>query len=118
MRETARQRRRHQHRQFFRAEPVIRIKKGQKFIPGCPDPGIAGGGRPKIFLGDISDFIAVGGNKLICPISGAVIYDQQLKIIKGLGKNRIYGLSQEMLAVIGRDYDTDCFSWSRGIGFH
>jgi hypothetical protein len=87
-------------------------------MSGCPDPCIAGGSHPIILLSNIPYPATVSCNQLFGTVIGAVVYDQQFKIAEGLIKDRIYGQGQEMLTIIGRDYDTDRVSGLAGLGIH
>ena len=89
---------------------VVAVHKSDELTLGQPQSGIARGGQTGVFLADrfkVRVFSHIFCDNFRAAVSGAVIYDDSLVILKGLIRHRLESLSQEHIHVINRDDNTD-----------
>jgi len=84
-------------------------------MAGRADPGIAGRGRSPVFLAQAGKRRAVGGKQCRCIIGGAVVHHDEFEIGVALDEDRIDGLGEKTVPVMGGDDNGDRGGW-RGHG--
>ena len=103
---------------MVRIHPVVTVDEDHVFSGGLVQPRVPGGGDAPVGLVDDPDpgiLCSPGVAEGWTAVRGAVVYEQQLKVLLGLAQDALYADIEIILNLEDRDNDADfwCFVWDR-----
>src|ERR1044072_8270697 len=98
---------------------IVGVKEGDELCFGGEDSGVARSRGSAVRAPDVSDVVKVGLKCLfkLCGVRRAVVYDDDLVIIRGLREDRLQRIRDEMRRVVSRNHDAE-IEWVGLYGSH